>query len=122
MHTLIMSVEAEELGRLAGVEDFVSVDAKDAIFTDPERCWIVVTYWLWFLAIAIGTSHGAYKHSGFRLWAPSKIRLTSLTIPLFFMVHLRLCPKYVKCNEFVKSIRGKGVWRNTWKSCYNGCM
>ena len=29
-------VEAE-LGRLAGVEDLVSVDAKDAIFTDPEE-------------------------------------------------------------------------------------
>ena len=35
-HAHNVVVEAE-LGRLAGVEDFVSVDAKDAIFTDPEQ-------------------------------------------------------------------------------------
>ena len=54
-------VEAE-LGRLAGVEDMVSVDAKDAIFTDPDQAAeFVERTGCDSLAIAIGTSHGAYK-------------------------------------------------------------
>ena len=53
-------VEAE-LGRLAGVEDLVSVDAKDAIFTDPDQAAEFVELTKCdSLAIAIGTSHGAY--------------------------------------------------------------
>lgn len=57
-------VEAE-LGRLAGVEDLVSVDAKDAIFTDPdEAAEFVERTGCDSLAIAIGTSHGAYKYKG----------------------------------------------------------
>lgn len=57
-------VEAE-LGRLAGVEDLVSVDAKDAIFTDPdEAAEFVALTGCDSLAIAIGTSHGAYKYKG----------------------------------------------------------
>ena len=57
-------VEAE-LGRLAGVEDLVSVDAKDAIFTDPEEAAeFVELTGCDSLAIAIGTSHGAYKFKG----------------------------------------------------------
>ena len=55
-------VEAE-LGRLAGVEDLVSVDAKDAIFTDPDQAAeFVELTGCDSLAIAIGTSHGAYKY------------------------------------------------------------
>ena len=54
-------VEAE-LGRLAGVEDNVSVSAKDALFTDPEEAAeFVHLTGCDSLAIAIGTSHGAYK-------------------------------------------------------------
>ena len=57
-------VEAE-LGRLAGVEDLVSVDAKDAIFTDPDQAAeFVELTGCDSLAIAIGTSHGAYKYKG----------------------------------------------------------
>lgn len=57
-------VEAE-LGRLAGVEDNVSVDAKDALFTDPEQAAeFVQLTGCDSLAIAIGTSHGAYKYKG----------------------------------------------------------
>ena len=51
-----------ELGRLAGVEDDVNVSEKDALFTDPEEAAEFVRLTgVDSLAIAIGTSHGAYK-------------------------------------------------------------
>jgi fructose-bisphosphate aldolase class II len=57
-------VEAE-LGKLAGVEDDVSVDERSAKFTDPdEAAEFVERTGVDSLAIAIGTSHGAYKFKG----------------------------------------------------------
>jgi fructose-bisphosphate aldolase class II len=57
-------VEAE-LGRLAGVEDLVSVDERDAALTDPaQAAEFVERTGCDFLAVAIGTSHGAYKFKG----------------------------------------------------------
>ncbi|MGB4470081.1 MAG: ketose-bisphosphate aldolase, partial [Tepidanaerobacteraceae bacterium] len=57
-------VEAE-LGRLAGIEDAVKVSEKDAILTDPdEAVEFVERTGVDSLAIAIGTSHGAYKFKG----------------------------------------------------------
>ncbi|MBE6020680.1 MAG: class II fructose-1,6-bisphosphate aldolase [Firmicutes bacterium] len=57
-------VEAE-LGKLAGVEDAVSVSERDAKFTDPEQAAeFVARTGVDSLAIAIGTSHGAYKFKG----------------------------------------------------------
>ncbi len=57
-------VEAE-LGRLAGVEDAVQVDARSATFTDPdEAAEFAERTGVDSLAIAIGTSHGAYKFKG----------------------------------------------------------
>ncbi len=57
-------VEAE-LGKLAGVEDAVSVDAKDATYTDPKQAKeFVARTGCDSLAVAIGTSHGAYKFKG----------------------------------------------------------
>ena len=57
-------VEAE-LGRLAGIEDAVKVSERDAIFTDPdEAVEFVERTGVDSLAIAIGTSHGAYKFKG----------------------------------------------------------
>lgn len=54
-------VEAE-LGRLAGIEDAVQVNAEDASYTRPEEVQEFVTKTgVDSLAIAIGTSHGAYK-------------------------------------------------------------
>ena len=54
-----------ELGRLAGVEDDVNVSEKDALFTDPEEAAEFVRLTgVDSLAIAIGTSHGAYKFKG----------------------------------------------------------
>ena len=57
-------VEAE-LGKLAGVEDNIKVDARSATFTDPdEAVEFVKRTGVDSLAIAIGTSHGAYKFKG----------------------------------------------------------
>ena len=60
-HKYNVTVEAE-LGQLACVEDEVSVEADKAQFTDPEQVQDFVTRTgVDSLAIAIGTSHGAYK-------------------------------------------------------------
>ena len=57
-------VEAE-LGKLAGVEDAVNVKAEDATYTDPDQAVeFVERTGIDSLAIAIGTSHGAYKFKG----------------------------------------------------------
>ena len=51
-----------ELGRLAGVEDDVNVSAADSSYTDPAQVEeFVEKTGVDSLAIAIGTSHGAYK-------------------------------------------------------------
>ncbi len=60
-HAVGVSVEAE-LGRLSGVEDNISVDDKDAIYTNPnEAVEFVRETGVDSLAIAIGTAHGKYK-------------------------------------------------------------
>lgn len=51
-----------ELGRLAGIEDDVNVSAADSSYTDPDQVQeFVQATGVDSLAIAIGTSHGAYK-------------------------------------------------------------
>ena len=51
-----------ELGRLAGIEDDVKVSDEDSSYTKPEEvCDFVGRTGADSLAIAIGTSHGAYK-------------------------------------------------------------
>jgi fructose-bisphosphate aldolase class II len=63
-HAAGVSVEAE-LGKLAGVEGHVSVAEKDAIFTNPDEAKMFVERTgVDALAVAIGTSHGAYKFKG----------------------------------------------------------
>ena len=62
-HSKGVVVEAE-LGRLKGIEDNISVSEKEAILTDPdEAVRFVKETGCDSLAIAIGTSHGAYKFS-----------------------------------------------------------
>jgi fructose-bisphosphate aldolase class II len=63
-HTRGVSVEAE-LGQLGGVEEHVQVDEKNAHLTDPAEAELFVREsGCDSLAVAIGTSHGAYKFSG----------------------------------------------------------
>ncbi len=60
-HARGVTVEGE-LGQLAGVEDEVSVEADKANYTDPDQVLDFVTRTgVDSLAIAIGTSHGAFK-------------------------------------------------------------
>ena len=63
-HEKGVTVEGE-LGRLAGIEDAVNVSEEDAAFTKPEEVEEFVSRTgVDSLAIAIGTSHGAYKFKG----------------------------------------------------------
>jgi fructose-bisphosphate aldolase class II len=63
-HKRGVSVEAE-IGRLAGIEDDIKVSKGEAIYTDPhEARQFARESGCDALAIAIGTSHGAYKFKG----------------------------------------------------------
>jgi fructose-bisphosphate aldolase, class II len=63
-HARGISVEAE-LGQLGGVEEHVQVEEKNAHLTDPAEAEVFVREsGCDSLAVAIGTSHGAYKFSG----------------------------------------------------------
>ena len=63
-HAKGISVEAE-LGMLGGVEEDISVDADHACLTDPDQAVeFVERSGCDSLAVAIGTSHGAYKFKG----------------------------------------------------------
>lgn len=63
-HERGVTVEGE-LGRLAGVEDDINVSEEDVQYTKPEEVEEFVSRTgVDSLAIAIGTSHGAYKFKG----------------------------------------------------------
>ncbi|NLX10016.1 MAG: class II fructose-bisphosphate aldolase [Chloroflexi bacterium] len=63
-HANGLSVEAE-LGMLGGVEEDIAVDEKHAMLTDPDEAQrFVEETGCDSLAVAIGTSHGAYKFKG----------------------------------------------------------
>ena len=86
-HSKGVVVEAE-LGKLAGVEDDVNVASDDAMYTDPDQAKeFVERTGCDSLAIAIGTSHGAYKFKGeprlrFDILAEVKKRLPNTPIVL----------------------------------------
>lgn len=59
-----VTVEAE-LGRLGGIEDKIKVEEKEAFLTDPKEAEVFVKEsGVDVLAVAVGTSHGAYKFKG----------------------------------------------------------
>ncbi len=63
-HAKRVTCEAE-IGRLAGVEDGVSVDKDQALYTNPDEAKrFAEETECDALAVAIGTSHGAYKFKG----------------------------------------------------------
>jgi fructose-bisphosphate aldolase class II len=85
-HARGVSVEAE-LGKLAGVEDDVKVAAKDALFTDPDEAVEFVNQTgCDSLAIAIGTSHGAYKFKGEPQLDFERLAIISMKLPGFPIV------------------------------------
>ncbi|MDD7409365.1 MAG: class II fructose-1,6-bisphosphate aldolase [Anaerovoracaceae bacterium] len=103
-------VEAE-LGRLAGVEDNVSVDERSATFTDPQEAKeFVERTGVDSLAVAVGTSHGAYKFKGTpyldfdRL---EEIHQLIPDIPLVLHGASTVIPEFVdKCNKYGGNIPG----------------
>ncbi|HKZ36148.1 MAG TPA: class II fructose-bisphosphate aldolase [Chryseolinea sp.] len=65
-HAKGMVVEAE-LGVLSGVEDDLTVEDRNALYTQPDEVVEFVSKTKCdSLAVAVGTSHGAYKFSGGR--------------------------------------------------------
>lgn len=113
-HSKGVVVEAE-LGKLAGVEDEVSVDAADAMYTDPEQAKeFVERTGCDSLAIAIGTSHGAYKFKGeakLRFDILAKIKELIPNTPIVLHGASTVIPELVDmCNKYGADIPGaKGV-------------
>lgn len=113
-HTHGVVVEAE-LGKLAGVEDNIKVDSKSATYTDPEEAAeFVEKTGVDSLAIAIGTSHGAYKFSGDPQLDFDRLREIHKLIPdtpLVLHGASTVLPEFVdKCNQYGGNIPGaKGV-------------
>ncbi len=63
-HAVGVTVEAE-IGRLGGIEEHVNVSAEDATLTNPEEAQrFMAESGADYLAVAIGTSHGANKGRG----------------------------------------------------------
>ena len=109
-HAYGVVVEAE-LGRLAGVEDSVNVSAKDATYTDPDQAAeFVARTGVDSLAIAIGTSHGAYKFKGEPSLDFARLEKISKLLPNFPLVlhgASTVLPEFVaKCNEYGGQIAG----------------
>lgn len=113
-HERNVTVEAE-LGKLAGVEDDVKVNSADATYTDPDQAVeFVKRTGVDSLAIAIGTSHGAYKFKGEpKLDFERLEKITNLLpdFPLVLHGASSVIQKYLDmCNEYGGAIPGaKGV-------------
>ncbi len=113
-HSHGVVVEAE-LGKLAGVEDDVNVAESDARYTDPVQAEeFVRRTGVDSLAIAIGTSHGAYKFKGeakLRFDILKQIKEKIPNTPIVLHGASTVIPELVNmCNEFGGNIPGaKGV-------------
>lgn len=109
-HNKGVVVEAE-LGKLAGVEDAVKVNAKDATYTDPDQAVeFVERTGVDSLAIAVGTSHGAYKFKGTPELDFARIEKISNLLPNFPLVlhgASTVIPEFVaECNKYGGKIEG----------------
>ncbi|MGE5328289.1 MAG: class II fructose-1,6-bisphosphate aldolase [Deltaproteobacteria bacterium] len=113
-HAKGVVVEAE-IGKLAGVEDDVNVSAADAMYTDPEQAVeFIEKTGCDSLAIAIGTSHGAYKFKGeakLRFDILEKIQKMKPGFPIVLHGASTVLPEFVElCNKYGGNLPGaKGV-------------
>jgi len=81
-----VSVEAE-LGRLAGVEE-KTVEEREAVLTDPDAAEeFVRRTGVDALAVAIGTSHGAYKFKGEAKLDFERLRLIAKKVDIPLVLH-----------------------------------
>lgn len=107
-------VEAE-IGKLAGIEDDVNVSDTDAMYTNPdEAVEFVKRTGCDSLAIAIGTSHGAYKFKGepkLRFDILKKVQEKLPGFPIVLHGASSVPQEFVEmCNEYGGNIPGaKGV-------------
>ncbi len=109
-HSKGVVVEAE-LGRLAGVEDAVNVSKEDASYTDPDQAVeFVQRTGIDSLAIAIGTSHGAYKFKGEPKLDFARLEVITNLLPNFPLVlhgASTVLPEFVElCNKYGGNIPG----------------
>jgi len=109
-HSKGVVVEAE-LGKLAGVEDDVNVSEEDSRYTDPAQAKeFVDRTGCDSLAIAIGTSHGAYKFKGdakLRFDILAKIKEKLPNTPIVLHGASSVVPKLVEmCNNNGGNIPG----------------
>jgi len=82
-----VSVEAE-LGAIKGVEDLVSVSAREAILTNPlQAADFVHKTGCDALAVAIGTSHGAYKFRGNPKLDIERLKKIKRTVKIPLVLH-----------------------------------
>lgn len=100
-----------ELGRLAGIEDAVNVSAADASYTDPAQVEEFVTRTgVDSLAIAIGTSHGAYKFKGKPELDFARLEKITNLLPNFPLVlhgASTVIPSFVEeCNKYGGKLDG----------------
>jgi fructose-bisphosphate aldolase class II len=85
-HAKGLVVEAE-LGMLGGVEEDIALDEKHAMLTDPDEAKLFVEKsGCDSLAVAVGTSHGAYKFKGQQSLHFDRIAAIQQQLPNFPMV------------------------------------
>jgi fructose-bisphosphate aldolase class II len=107
-----VSVEAE-LGKLAGVEER-SVEEKEAILTDPEAAVeFVEKTGVDTLAVAIGTSHGAYKFKSEAKLDLERLKVINEKISIPLVLHgASSVPQWIveKANKYGAELSGaKGI-------------
>ena len=113
-HSKGVVVEAE-LGKLAGIEDDVNVAEEDSMYTDPVQAKeFVERTGCDSLAIAIGTSHGAYKFKGdpkLRFDILEKVKELIPNTPIVLHGASTVIQEYVElCNKYGGALPGaKGV-------------
>jgi fructose-bisphosphate aldolase class II len=86
-HAVGVTVEAE-IGRLGGIEEHVNVSAEDATLTSPqEAARFMEQSGADYLAVAIGTSHGAYKGKGRPFIDHGRLRAIADVVPAPLVMH-----------------------------------
>jgi fructose-bisphosphate aldolase class II len=111
-HPKGVSVEAE-LGKIAGIEER-TVAEKDAILTDPDTAVeFVAKTGVDTLAVAIGTSHGAYKFKGEGKLDLERLKLISEKVSIPLVLHgASSVPQELieKANKYGAALSGaKGI-------------
>jgi len=86
-HAVGVTVEAE-IGRLGGIEEHVNVSAEDATLTKPEEAArFMELSGADYLAVAIGTSHGAYKGKGRPFIDHARLKAIAAAVPAPLVMH-----------------------------------